>query len=322
MPHTTSTPVAVGMTLRDVWLHLRLPFSQYLLPVCLFALTLPPGVAAADWPRIGWILFVIHVLMYPAANTFNSYYDRDEGSVNGLETPPRVDQTLFWASMGLETLALLGGMFVDGQFVFFILAYGFFMKAYSHPAIRIKKRPVLSWLLISAFQGGFVFLMTYLTVHDLNLNTALHPAPDQGHVWLAGGRPGAYWAGGLWLGTFIAFLNILALYPVTQVYQHAEDASRGDLTISRLMGVRGTFVNAWVCLLASAVGFFVFFGGGWPFWLMAALTLPGLTYLAVLTVRVWRNPAAAGYRAAMWLTRLTGWGMNLFFILLLATPAD
>jgi 4-hydroxybenzoate polyprenyltransferase len=312
MNQPVASAPAVGMTLRDVWLHLRLPFSQYLLPVCLFALTLPPFVS--DWPRALWVLFVIHVLMYPAANTFNSYYDRDEGSVNGLETPPPVDKTLFWVSMGLEALALLGGALVNGQFVFFIIVYGLFMKAYSHTAIRIKKRPVASWLLISTFQGGFVFLMTYLVVQDLNLNTALHPAPDQSAQWLD--QPG-HWTGGLWLGTFISFLNILALYPVTQVYQHAEDTSRGDLTISRLMGVRGTFLNAWVCLVASAVCFYLFYRGGWPFWLMAALLLPGLTYLTWLTARIWQNPAAATYRAAMWMTRLTGWGMNAFFLHLL-----
>lgn len=300
-PPLPAAPVTTRMTLRDVWLHLRLPFSQYLLPVCLFALTLPP--LAINWKRVGWILFIIHVLMYPAANTYNSYYDRDEGSVNGLETPPPVDRTLFWVSLGLEALALLGGLVVNGQFVLFILVYGAFMKAYSHPAIRIKKRPITSWLLISTFQGGIVFLMTYLVVQDLSLWTIKHSVPDQN---------------GLWLGTFISFLNILALYPVTQVYQHDEDASRGDLTISRLLGVRGTFVNAWVCLLASAVCFFVFYRGGWPFWLMAALLMPGLVYLAWLTARVWQNPATATYRTAMWMTRLTGWGMNVFFGVLLA----
>lgn len=307
-----AAPVATRMSLRAVWLHLRLPFSQYLLPVCLFALTLPPTVT--NWGRTLWILFVIHALMYPAANTYNSYYDRDEGSVNGLETPPPVDRTLFWVSLGLEALAFIGGALVNGQFVLFILIYGGFMKAYSHPAIRIKKRPIASWLLISTFQGGFVFLMTYLVVQDLNLWTVFRPAPDQGAQVVSG-----YWTGGIPLGTFISFLNILALYPVTQVYQHAEDASRGDLTISRLMGVRGTFVNAWVCLLASAVSFFAFYRGGWPFWLMAALLLPGLTYLAWLTAQIWQNPAAATYRAAMWMTRLTGWGMNVFFGVLLVS---
>lgn len=294
------------MSLRDVWLHLRLPFSQYLLPVCLFALTLPPGITPSDWGRVVWILVVIHVFMYPAANTFNSYYDRDEGSVNGLEAPPPVDRTLFWVSMGLEALALIGGLLINGQFVFFILVYGAFMKAYSHTAIRIKKRPVASWLLISLFQGGFVFLMTYVIIHNISLSAVF--------------RPGT-WPFGVGLGTFISTLNILALYPVTQVYQHDEDASRGDLTISRLMGVRGTFVNAWVCLLVSAVCFFVFYSGGWPFGLMAALLAPGLIYLALTTARIWQNPATATYHTAMWMTRLTGWGMNLFFLILLTGQA-
>ena len=288
------------MTLRAIWLHLRLPFSIYLLPVCLFAMTLVPGVS--NWGMAIWMLFVIHVLMYPAANTFNSYYDKDEGSVNGLENPPPVDRTLFWVSMGLEGLALLAGAFVNIPFVVFILVYGAFMKAYSHPAIRIKKRPVASWLLISTFQGGFVFLMTYATLHNMSL-------------WELLATPGEVKLG---LGVLISFLNILALYPVTQVYQHAEDAGRGDLTISRLMGVRGTFINAWVCLLAAGACFLAFYQAQWPFWLMLSLLVPGVVYLASLTVRVWQNPAAANYRAAMWMTRLTGWGMNIFFVIVLS----
>ena len=288
------------MTLRAVWLHLRLPFSVYLLPVCLFAMTLLPGVSS--WWSVIWILLIIHVLVYPAANTFNSYYDKDEGSVNGLENPPPVDRTLFWVSMGLEGLALLAGACINIPFVVFILAYGAFMKAYSHPAIRIKKRPVASWLLISTFQGGFVCLMTYATLHDMSL-------------WELLATPGQIQ---LWLAVLISFLNILALYPVSQVYQHAEDAGRGDLTISRLMGVRGTFVNAWLCLLAAGVCFLVFYQGTWPFWLMLSLLVPGVVYLASLTVRVWQNPAAAHYQAAMWMTRLTGWGMNIFFVIILS----
>ncbi len=287
------------MTPRAIWLHLRLPFSIYLLPVCLFAFTLPPGIT--DWWRAVWVLLIIHVLVYPAANTFNSYYDKDEGSVNGLESPPPVDRTLFWVSMGLEALALLAAAFINGQLVVFILVYGAFMKCYSHTAIRIKKRPVASWLLISTFQGGFVFLMTYAVMHEMRFQDLVGPS-----------RPA-----GLWLGTLISALNILALYPVTQVYQHAEDASRGDLTISRLMGVRGTFINAWVCLLASGLCFLLFYQAGWPFWLMIALLAPGIVYLATLTYRVWQNNAAADYRAAMWMTRLTGWGMNIFFLILL-----
>ncbi|XWW46513.1 UbiA prenyltransferase family protein [Fibrella sp. USSR17] len=288
------------MTPRAIWLHLRMPFSIYLLPVCLFAMTLPPGIS--NWGRAVWVLLIIHVLVYPAANTFNSYYDKDEGSVNGLESPPPVDRTLFWVSMGLEALSLLAAVFINTQFVVFILVYGAFMKCYSHTGIRIKKRPIASWLLISTFQGGFVFLMTYMIMHDVSFWELFVMSKSIG----------------LWLGTLISALNILALYPVTQVYQHAEDASRGDLTISRLMGVRGTFINAWLCLLASGICFLLFYEGTWPFLLMVALLIPGVVYLAVLTYKVWQNPRAADYRAAMWMTRLTGWGMNIFFLIMLA----
>ena len=287
------------MNLRAIWLHLRLPFSVYLLPICLFALILLPGIT--DWWRVVWVLLIIHVLVYPAANTFNSYYDKDEGSVNGLEVPPPVNSTLFWVSMGLEALALLAAAFINVQLIVFILVYGAFMKAYSHTGIRIKKRPIASWLLISTFQGGFVFLMTYVVLHDMSLWELIATPKEVG----------------LWLGALISFLNILALYPVTQVYQHTEDASRGDLTISRLMGVRGTFVNAWVCLLAVGACFLVFYQAAWPFWLMLSLLVPAIVYLAVLTYRIWQNPAAANFRAASWVTRLTGWGMNVFFLIML-----
>ena len=288
------------MTLRSIWLHLRMPFSIYLLPVCLFALTLQPGVT--NWWRVLWVLFIIHVLVYPAANTFNSYYDKDEGSVNGLESPPPVNRSLFWVSMGLEVVSLVAAAFINSQFVVFILLYGAFMKCYSHPAIRIKKRPVASWLLISLFQGGFVFLMTYMIVHELSF----------WELFVTSGQIG------LGLGTLISTVNILALYPVTQVYQHAEDRSRGDLTISRLLGVRGTFVNTWLCFLVSAICFLLFYEVTWPFFLLAALLIPSIVYLAALTYRIWQTPAAADYRAAMWMTRLTGWGMNSFFLILLA----
>ena len=223
--------------------------------------------------------------------------------MNGLESPPPVDKTLFWVSMGLEVVALLAAVFINVQFVVFILVYGLFMKCYSHPAVRIKKRPVASWLLISLFQGGFVFLMTYMIVHELSFWELFVTSRQIG----------------LWLGTLISAVNILALYPVTQVYQHAEDAGRGDLTISRLLGVRGTFVNAWLCFLASGSCFLLFYGPTWPFFLLAALIVPSIVYLAALTYRVWQTPAAADYRAAMWMTRLTGWGMNVFFLILL-TP--
>jgi len=62
------------------------------------------------------------------------------------------------------------------------------------------------------------------------------------------GRAPVLWAAGL----ITAFL--LGVYPLTQIYQHEEDARRGDLTISRLVGIRGTFVLAAACLGLASLG--------------------------------------------------------------------
>ena len=50
----------------------------------------------------------------------------------------------------------------------------------------------------------------------------------------------------------VSTLFLCGSYPLTQVYQHEEDARRGDRTLSLRLGIRGTFVFAAVGLLAGA----------------------------------------------------------------------
>lgn len=282
------------MPLSAVWLHLRLPFSIYLLPIYLFAVSQSP---APDWGRVLFVGFVIHVLMYPAANTYNSYFDKDEGSVNGLEAPPPVDRTLLYVSLGLQAGALLLGLLVNYQFVVFIAVYGLIMMAYSDDRVRLKKYPVTSWLVISALQGGFTYLMCYVSLNNLPLSTLTQPRP-----LLAG---------------LIATGNLLALYPMTQVYQHEEDARRGDMTFSRLLGVRGTFVCALLFLLLSGLGFWFFYRGETPFYLLLLFMTPTTGFFLSWLRRVWTDPQRVDFRSANRLTQLTGWGMNAYFLTLL-----
>jgi len=282
------------MDVRSIWLHLRVPFSIYLMPIFWFAVSQSPTIEV--W-RVGAVLLIVHLFVYPAANAYNSYFDKDEGSVTGIEAPPPVDKNLFWVSLALDALAILLGVFVNGPFVLFVLIYGTVMKAYSYDRIRIKKYPVLSWLVISLLQGGFTYCMMYVAINDLPLSALLQPS--------------------VLFGGALATFNILALYPVTQVYQHEEDASRGDMTISRLMGVRGTLVCTLVFFLVSIAGFYLFFDGKWPFYLMLLLLLPAVVFFLRWFPRVLRDPGRADYRSAMRMTKLTGWGMNAFFLILL-----
>ncbi|HMP29967.1 MAG TPA: prenyltransferase, partial [Saprospiraceae bacterium] len=64
--------------LRDIIIHLRFPFSVLLLPVFLLAVS---QIKNLDALNFGIVFFVLHLLVYPSSNGFNSLMDRDTGSI-------------------------------------------------------------------------------------------------------------------------------------------------------------------------------------------------------------------------------------------------
>src|SRR5260370_37448 len=57
----------------------------------------------------------------------------------------------------------------------------------------------------------------------------------------------------------LSTLLLLGSYPMTQVYQHEEDAKHGDKTMSMLLGIVGTFIFVQIVFAISAVGYFLYF---------------------------------------------------------------
>ena len=78
---------------KDTVKHLRLPFSLYLMPVFLFALSQADSI---NWPATLLSFLILHVLIFPSSNGYNSYQDRDETSIGGLKYPPKVSRNLFY----------------------------------------------------------------------------------------------------------------------------------------------------------------------------------------------------------------------------------
>lgn len=282
------------MTFRAIILHLRLPFSLFLLPVFWFALS------QSVTPNLGnslLVAFILHFLLYPASNAYNSYFDKDEESIGILENPPPVDQRLHYVAWGLDILALVLGTFVGWPFVLYLFLYGLISKAYSHDQIRLKKYPVWSWLIVSSFQGGFTYLMTLQAINNIPLDQLF-----TAQTLLAG---------------LICTLNVMAMYPVTQIYQHAEDARRGDLTLSRLLGIQGTFLCALLVFMGSLLGFYIYFEGRSPFYLLLAFILPAIIFFGLWFLRVRTDATRADFRSAMRMTILSCLGLNGFFLTLL-----
>ncbi len=275
--------------------HLRFPFSYFLMPVYLFALALSPNLGEK---RLLWSFIIIHVLLYPASNGYNSYFDKDEKSIGGLKNPPPVNKSLYYASLGLDALAvILGWYFISAPFALLLFVYGLVSKAYSHPSVRLKKYPIVGWITVSVFQGFFTFLMCYIGIN--------------GFGW------GNLWQAKVLVPAGLSTLLLLGTYPMTQVYQHEEDAVRGDRTLSLMLGLRGTFWFVLVVFTVATVayaGYFHFFLADRYVGAFVLALAPVVVYFLVWFYRVYQHPAAANYGSTMWLNFLSATCLNAFFV--------
>lgn len=283
------------MLSRSSLLHLRVPFSYFLLPIFLFALSISPNFTASG---IFWTFFIVHFLLYPASNGYNSYFDKDEGSIGVLRNPPPVDRGLYYLSLFLDVLAIvLALLFVNLTFAVMLMVYGLISKSYSHPIIRLKKYAIASWIVVGAFQGLFTFVMCYVGINGYGFQQGIAQ-----HVVVPG---------------TLSTLQLLATYPITQIYQHDEDARRGDVTMSLILGIKGTFFFVSMLYILVAIAFVWYFTSYHTFKyaiFYLLISLPVVTYFFIWMLIALRRPQAANYKATMRLTWLSATSLNIFFI--------
>lgn len=279
------------------WLHMRIPFSYFLMPVFLFALAISPN--PTNQPVL-WSFLIIHMLLYPASNGYNSYFDKDEKSIGGLKNPPPVNKGLYYLSLLFDVAALwLGWIMISPTFAAMLLIYGLASKAYSHPAIRLKKYPIAGWLVAGFFQGFFTLLMSYIGINDYALENLMHA-----RILVAGA---------------LCSLMLWGSYPMTQIYQHEEDGKRGDETFSRMLGIKGTFyfVGVVFSLVTVAFGLYFarYFSSQWALVYIGSM-LPVVIYFFYWFLKVSKHETAADHSHTMRLNFISATCLNLFFIML------
>jgi len=277
-------------------LHLRLLFSVFLMPVFLFALSQVPEF---NWQDAILTFVIWHLLVYPASNGYNSYFDKDEGSIALIEKPPQVDKSLYYFSLFLDLSALLLAIYVGWILFFAVFIYGIFSKMYSHPSIRLKKYPLISFMIVFIFQGAFVYWSTYASVSGLDT--------------LFG------WNFNFTLAGLICSCLIGATYPLTQVYQHEEDLKRGDKTLSLILGIRGSFYFSAFLFLLSGILLFIY----WErlellgnFWLFMVISAPVFVLFLNWFANVYRDPANANFKNMSRMTLFSSIMMLIYFGLL------
>ncbi len=217
-----------------------------------------PGVLRGEHIGSALLALVIWVVFLNGGTlAINSVFDKDEGDIGYLNSPPALPRFLLQFSWGL---------LAAGQALAFLLPVGFRVAyaicfvlsiLYSVPPFRFKAVAGVDWVIN---MWGFGTLTPYA-------------------AWAATGRP-------LDIGhglVLLAFCPLFAgLYPLTQLYQFDEDRRRGDRTLALILGMRASLV---VATLATLLAFGLL---AWAMLLLHAgaksftLLVPLVLWLAVL----------------------------------------
>ncbi len=277
---------------------LRLPFSFLLMPLFLFALSQEPHINLI--PTLLSFL-IIHLLIYPASNGYNSYIDKDTDSIGGLEHPPLPTKELFYLTIFLDTLALfLSALLVNYFFAFCILVYILASKAYSSKQVRLKKYPFIGFLTVVIFQGAFTF---YMSVAGIS-GHAMTITQTSVFILLA------------------CSFQIAGAYPLTQIYQHQQDAKEGVITLSYKLGYKGTFLFTMAMFLLCNVFYFLYFNNiknELNFYIIQLFFLPIVIYFMYWFYLVLKDKKNANFKYTMAMNWIAAICMNTCFIVLFFT---
>lgn len=272
---------------------LRFHFSFFLLPVFLFACSQVKNI------QLGTMLLVfliLHLLVYPASNGYNSYMDRDTGPIGGIKNPLQPTRQLFYTTVLMDITAVLLSFLINVYFAAGILVYILVSRAYSYRGIRLKKYPVLGYLTVMIFQGAFTYIITYYALEET-------PTTD---------IP--------WIPALISSLLIGGFYPLTQIYQHHDDLKDGVTTISYKLGYRGTFIFCAVLYTMAISLLFVYFsnlGEIAKFFVFTLLLSPVLFFFFKWAFAVWHDISAADFNNTMKMNVVASVCTNIAFLVLL-----
>lgn len=272
---------------------LRLPFSIFLSPIYFFALS---QVQAINWAKAILIFVILHFLVYPASNGYNSYMDRDTGSIGGLEKPPPPSRQLYITTIILDIAAILLGFLITPLFGLLMPLYIGASKAYSYRRVRLKKYPVIGYLTVILFQGAFTFWLVHYGSRQF-------PEPSVP-----------------WQGMTICALLIGGFYPLTQIYQHQQDLEDGVVTISYKLGYMGTFIFCAVLYFFAwlfMAQFFISTNQRIGLLLTSSFFVPIIVYFIKWFVAVKKNNHAASFKNTMKMNWVAAICTNLAFITLL-----
>lgn len=280
----------------STWKHLRFPFSFYLMPVFLFALSEHQNINISNTV----LAFVIlHVMLFPSSNGYNSTQDRDTSSIGGLKFPPPISSSLSYVTLIMDLLAIIFGLFISITFSLLVFVFITMSRAYSYRKIRLKKYPVIGFLTVFIFQGAFIYVLASSAMSPLTITFF----KDTGNLMCMA----------------VSSFFIGSIYPLTQIYQHEADKSDGVISISYMLGYTGTFLFSGILFLSGTVLLILHFlmtSEMKSLMLFLIMTLPVAICLNHWFGQVRKNHANADFEHAMAINKIGATSMNLFFVVM------
>ncbi|WP_246113253.1 UbiA family prenyltransferase [Segetibacter aerophilus] len=269
---------------------LRFPFSYFLMPVYWFAVSF---VDTVNVPRAILVFVILHLLVYPSSNGYNSYMDRDDGSIGGIEKPPPPTKQLFFVTVVMDVVAVVLSLFVSSLFASCIVIYILCSRLYSYRGIRLKQYPLLGYLTVIFNQGALTFFMVY---HGVDSNLTNHMS---------------------FIGLLAAAFLIGGFYPITQIYQYEADAKDNITTISMKMGKKGTFIFCSLMYLLALALLWSYYRNHElykPFIVLLIFFSPVVVYFVQWFLKVLKNETLADYKHTMQMNWLASTCTSLAFI--------
>jgi 1,4-dihydroxy-2-naphthoate octaprenyltransferase len=267
------------------------------MPVFLFALSQAGNI---NWQNSIIAFFILHLLIYPSSNGYNSYQDKDEGSIGGLKHPPQVSENLFYATILLDAIGIILALLVNIWFAIFVLVYVMISRAYSYRNLRLKKYAVTGFLTVFLFQGAFTYLMASSAFSDFSIEN--------------------YFALNNLICMSVASLFIGSVYPLTQIYQHEADKKDGVTTISYKLGYVGTFFFSATMFTIATILLLYYFTlrqQQFAFILFNVFMLPVVIRLGIWFVKVRKDRSHANFENTMSMNLMASTCMNSYFLLLI-----
>lgn len=243
--------------IKDFIIHLRLHYQFLILSggYLLSALF----VEELDWTQFILQFLNVHVLLFGGATAYNSFWDKDEGPIGGLQSPPRMTNWMWTASLVIQFVGLAWALSIGLKYSVIFASSMVLFWLYSSPLARWKGDPLLSLVAVGVSTGTNSFLMGLL----------------------AGGQTGlSFEDGAVALG--VAFI-LLSVFPTSQIFQIKEDEKRGDTTFAMHFGLKnvrlffvGMFIagtvlisgfmykkDPWLAIIFFMFGSFAFVGISW-----------------------------------------------------------